>query len=239
MPRAPDDVETGRTLTADDFQGRQARHIAKDLVSTLLLDHSLDTDGAEQPVGGLIVEAEAYVNAVDPACHLAAGRTARTESFFSGPGTVYVYVMHGHAALNLISTYRDHPEGILIRAIEPTHGLETMADRRGIDIDTSGITNLASGPGKLTQALGITKSEYDDHPLADTPLTISETDWDPEVETTARIGVTSAEDWPLRYIVRDSPFVSQPAPDVDLDWDAVDRAYAELETRDNLPTVDN
>lgn len=236
MPRAPDDVAVGRPRTADDFRGRRGRDIARDLVGTLLLDHS--ADAGRTPVGGLVVETEAYVNAVDPACHLATGRTARTETFFSGPGTVYVYVMHGHAALNLISTYRDHPEGILVRAIEPTHGRDVMADRRGIDLATEGPGNLASGPGKLTQALDVSKQAYDDQPLAATPLTISETDWTPEVETTARIGVRSAEDWPLRFTAADSDFVSQPAPDVDLDWDAVDEAYRALDTRGDLPTVD-
>lgn len=235
MTRAPEDVTRGRELGVSDFRG-QARQIARDLVGTLLLNHGHGGAGSGTdagPVGGLIVETEAYVNAVDPACHLAAGRTARTESFFGGAGTVYVYVMHGHDALNLISTYRDHPEGILIRAIEPTHDLEAMADRRGVEDPTL----LASGPGRLTQALDVSKDAFDDRPLSETSLSIYETDWDPAVETTARIGVTSAEDWPLRFVARDSAFVSKPAPDVSVDDEAVEDAYLSLQT-DDYPTVD-
>lgn len=265
MPRSPDELTRGRDLTAEDFRG-EARDIARDLVGSLLLNHAPDTlpvnrsadptrdhnhdhtpdqsDASSGPVGGLIVETEAYINVVDPACHLTAGRTPRTESFYSGPGTVYVYTMHGHHVLNLISTLDDHPEGILIRAIEPTHGIDVMADRRGLDVEQS--TLLASGPGCLTEAIGVTKAEFDDHLLSDTSLTISETDWTPGVKTTARIGVTSATDWPLRFVAqedgnaatRDSKYVSKPAPLVDLDYEAVDRAYETLR-RGDLPVVDD
>lgn len=232
MARSRADVTRGRDLTTADFRG-EARDVARDLVGTLLLNH----DGSSaSPVGGLIVETEAYVNAVDSACHLTGGRTPRTESFFSGPGTLYVYTMHGHHALNLITTLDDHPEGILIRAIEPTHGIDTMAERRGFDVEES--TLLASGPGRLTEALGITKAEFDDHPLSETSLAISETDWNPDVDVTGRIGVTSARDWPLRFVASGSEYVSKTAPDVDLDYAVVEDAYQRL-LRDDLPTVDD
>lgn len=240
MPRSPDDFEVGERVDQSFFE-RAARNVARDLVGTLLVN---ETD--ECTVGGLIVETEAYVNAVDPACHLTAGRTARTEAFFSGPGTVYVFVMHGHAALNLITATNDHPEGVLVRAIEPTHGVDVMRERRGYDDRTV----LAAGPGRLTEALGVSRAGFDDRALADTTLSISRTDWEPDVDVTGRIGVTSAADWPLRFVAAENEYVSQPAPDVDLDHEAVADAYERLEADDqrdspnrqnasDLPTVDD
>ncbi|MFB6271200.1 MAG: DNA-3-methyladenine glycosylase [Halobacterium sp.] len=228
MPRTPDDFRVGESVDESFFQ-RQARDVARDLIGTLLVN---DTD--EGRVGGLVVETEAYVNAVDPACHLTAGRTARTEPFFSGAGTVYVFVMHGHAALNFITAAGDHPEGVLVRALEPTHGVDVMRERRGYDDPAL----LASGPGRLTEALDVTKADYDDRPLAETSLSVHRTDWHPDVDVTGRVGVTSAADWPLRYVAADSDYVSSPPPDVDLDHDAVEDAYDRL-AEDDLPTVDD
>lgn len=135
----PDQFSRGESLSADDFRG-EARRVAPALLGKLLLvepptetgDSSTDSPdsgsdrGVTEPVGGLIVEAEAYVNGVDPASHLAAGRTPRTASFFSGAGTVYVYTIHGHHALNFITVNDGFPEGVLVRALEPTHGLDVM-----------------------------------------------------------------------------------------------------------------
>lgn len=234
-PRDPDDLAVEAELGPDFFRG-QARHVASDLVGTLLLVEEEKDEEAPGggPVGGVVVEAEAYVNAVDPACHLAAGRTDRTEPFFRGPGTIYVYAIHGHDMLNFISAYRDHPEGILVRAVEPTHGREVMRERRGVDDPRE----LASGPGKLTQALGITRAEFDGRPLVESRLSLVETGWEPAVEVSRRVGVTSAADWPLRFTAAGSDFVSEAARTADLDSAAVEDAYRALETRDDLPTVD-
>ncbi|MFC7165172.1 DNA-3-methyladenine glycosylase [Halospeciosus flavus] len=250
MPHDADDFERGDALDTEFFR-RQGRHVARDLVGTLLLNESDDgtgdgtggetgdeTDGG--PVGGLVVEAEAYVNAIDPACHLSAGRTPRTEPFFRGAGTVYVFSMHGHHLLNVITAYEDHPEGVLLRALEPTHGRERMHERRGRERTTE----LTSGPGKLTEALGVTKEAYDGRPLAETSLSFYETDWDPEVQVSPRIGVTGAEDWPLRFTAAGSDCLSKPArTDVPLDFAAVERCYERLREDargggEELPTVD-
>ena len=218
-PRAPDQFTQGTPLSADAFCD-QARRIAVDLLGTLLL-----VETPEGPVGGLVVETEAYVNGVDPASHLAAGRTPRTASFFGGPGSVYVYTIHGHHALNLITVSDGYPEGVLVRALEPTHGLDAMRERRGFD----DVAKLASGPGNLTEALGVTTEEFDDRPLAETRLSVYETDLDPGVTVSGRIGVAAATDWPLRFTVADNPFVSQPVPtDESLDYDAVERCYDRL-----------
>lgn len=228
MQRSPDDFEVGERVEQSFFE-REAREAAPDLVGKLLVNR---TEAGS--VGGFIVETEAYVNAVDPACHLAAGRTARTATFYSGPGTVYVYVMHGHAALNVISATDDHPEGILIRAIEPTHGVDAMRERRGFEDPT----RLASGPGKHTEAIGVTKDGYDDRPLSGTPLELRETDWDPTVDVTGRVGVTSAADWPLRFVAAGSDYLSSRPPEVDLNHEAVRDAYECLHGDEGLPTVD-
>jgi DNA-3-methyladenine glycosylase len=234
MPRSPGDFEVGERVEQSFFE-REAREVAPDLVGKLLVNERPETDAGR--VGGLIVETEAYVNAVDPACHLAAGRTARTEAFFSGPGTVYVFSMHGHAALNLITATEDHPEGILIRAVEPTHGVETMRERRGFEDPT----RLASGPGKLTEAIGVTKADYDDRALSETSLELRETDWTPTIDVTGRVGVTGAEDWPLRFVANDSDFLSSTPPNVDLNHEAVAAAYERLHANadNDLPTVDD
>lgn len=236
-PRSPDQFTRGDPLTAEDFRG-EARQVAPDLLGTLLTvdpptrQDAHDADDGDpssaasgRTVGGIVVETEAYVNGVDPASHLAAGYTPRTASFFSGPGTVYVYTIHGHHALNVISVSDGYPEGVLVRAVEPAHGLDVMRERRGFDDPGK----LASGPGRLTEALGVTTAEFDDRPLADTRLTLYETDLDPEIAVSGRIGISEAEDWPLRFSVADSPFVSRSATtDEPLDHDAVERCYDRL-----------
>jgi DNA-3-methyladenine glycosylase len=227
MPRSPEAFSVGEPVARSFFR-RRARAVARDLVGALLVN-----DADDGPVGGPVVETEAYVNAVDPASHLTAGRTERTEAFFSGPGTVYVFSIHGHAALNVITAADDHPEGVLVRAIEPTHGLDVMRERRGYDDPEL----LASGPGRLTEALGVTREAYDDRPLASTPLSVRRTDWNPEIDATGRIGVTSAADWPLRFVAAGNEYVSSSPPDVDLDSEAVEEAYDRLDA-DDLPTVD-
>jgi len=218
-PRAPEEFAVGGALGTEAFRG-QARRLAPDRLGALLLVETPDG-----PVGGIVVETEAYVNGVDPASHLAAGRTPRTESFCGGPGTVYVYTIHGHHALDLISVHDGYREGILIRALEPTHGLDRMRDRRSFD--TRG--KLASGPGKLTEALGVTTAEFDGRPLGETRLSLHETDLEPAVAGSGRVGISAVEDWPLRFALADSPFLSRPVPtDEPLDAAAVERCYERL-----------
>jgi DNA-3-methyladenine glycosylase len=214
------DVTPGDPVGGEFFR-RRAADVARDLVGALMLCER--DDGG--PVGGVVTETEAYVAHVDPACHLAAGRTDRTEPFFSGPGTVYVFTIWGHHNLNVITEYAGHPEGVLIRALEPTRGLDAMRERRGFDEETK----LTTGPGRLTEALGVTRQAFDDRPLAATPLRIERTARDPEVAVGPRIGVPEAERWPLRFCAADSRFLSEPLPaDPDLDFGAVEAAYDEL-----------
>ena len=121
-----------------------------------LLGKWVFTKQGDKITGGMIIETEAYGGVSDRACHAFSGRrTPRTEVMYRAGGVVYVYLCYGmHYLLNFITNVEDQPEGVLIRAIKPTHGVEIMEARR------KGKTPLISGPGTVTQALGITRAHY-------------------------------------------------------------------------------
>ncbi|MCC6484354.1 MAG: DNA-3-methyladenine glycosylase [Armatimonadetes bacterium] len=149
---------------------------------------------------GRIVEVEAYVQD-DAASHSYRGQTPRNAPMFGPPGRVYVYYIYGnHWCLNFVSAPEGVGEAVLIRAIEPLQGLETMAERRR----RQGKHELLSGPGKLCQAMGITGA-LNSHPLDVGPLQLLDDGWDPGplVETT-RVGITSSADKPWRFYPRRS-----------------------------------
>jgi DNA-3-methyladenine glycosylase len=172
--------------------------VAPDLVGVTLL-----VDG----VGGRIVEVEAY-DQEDPASHGYRGRTPRNESMFGPPGHAYVYRSYGiHWCLNLVCGEAGVPEAALIRALEPTAGIEEQQRRRG----TATLRELCSGPGKLCQALGIT-GEHDGLPLDRPPFRLRERKDVPEIATAPRIGITHATELSWRYLERGSAFLSRPAP---------------------------
>ena len=184
-----------------DFFDRSVHEVARDLI------------GCELAVGetaGIIVETEAY-DATDPACHAYMGRTARNEVLFGTPGRAYVYLSYGiHSLLNAVAEPEGSAAAVLIRALEPTRGIELMRDRRGRD-ETEG---LCSGPGKLTEALGVGLS-LNGVDLDESPFEISAPSgiWtDVEVVTAPRIGITKAAELPWRYCVKGSRFVSRPWP---------------------------
>jgi DNA-3-methyladenine glycosylase len=153
------------------------------------------------------VETEAYVGPHDPASHAAEriGRTRRNESMFGPSGLAYVYRIYGiHWCLNVVTGQAEHPAAVLIRGIDPIVGEETMARRRG------GRTPLGAGPGRVTQALGVTGA-MDGHPLSRPPLELV-AGWSVPVERVAisgRVGVRNAADWPLRFFLRGHPEVSK------------------------------
>jgi len=177
------------------FFGRSVHEVAPELVGATLL-----VDG----VGGRIVEVEAY-DREDPAAHGFRGRTARNASMFGPPGHAYVYRSYGiHWCLNLVCEEEGTASAVLIRALEPTHGLDVMAARRA----TPEPRLLCSGPGRLCQALAVT-GEHDGAALDRPPFELYARE-DVEVAVGPRIGITKALERPWRYGEAGSSFLSRP-----------------------------
>ena len=165
-----------------------------------------------QMLGGIIVETEAYRTG-DPACHAYRGKTARNQTMFGPPGHAYVYFTYGlHMMLNLVCGEEGLAEAVLIRALEPTEGLEEMrANRGGILADRQ----LTNGPGKLAQALGLTRSEHDGIDVTDPAgsLQILPRVLPPfEIVAATRIGISQGVDLPWRFYIKDNPSVSRILP---------------------------
>jgi DNA-3-methyladenine glycosylase len=181
-----------------------------ELVSRELLGAELECTTAEGVTRGRIVETEAYLGPDDPACHAAAGLTPRTLHLFGPPGRSYVYLIYGmYWCFNAVTRERGHGAAVLVRAVHPTVGLELMRRRRS---SVKRERDLTNGPGKLCLAMGIVGS-MNGLPLQRPPIVIraGAPVPDADVEVTPRIGITRAAEWPLRYLVRDDPFVS-PTP---------------------------
>ncbi len=179
------------------FFARSVHEVAPELIGVELL-----VDG----VGGTIVEVEAY-DPHDPASHGFSGRTARNGSMFGPPGHAYVYRSYGiHWCLNLVCAGPGVAEAVLIRALEPTRGLEAMRDRRGVEP----LRLLCSGPGRLCQALAVTGA-HDGLALDEPPFELLGRTTEPEIRVGPRIGLTRAVDYPWRYVLAGSPFLSRRA----------------------------
>jgi len=179
------------------FFARSVHEVAPDLIGVTLL-----VDG----IGGRIVEVEAY-DQEDPASHGYRGRTPRNEAMFGPPGHAYVYRSYGvHWCLNLVCGEEGMPEAALIRALEPTAGIDDQRRRRGAE----DVRALCSGPGKLCQALAITR-DHDGLPLDRAPFRLEPRAETPEIVTAPRIGITRATELSWRYLESGSPYISRPA----------------------------
>ncbi|HEX5526603.1 MAG TPA: DNA-3-methyladenine glycosylase [Solirubrobacterales bacterium] len=182
-----------------DFFDRSVHDVARDLIGCTLL---------YEGCGGIVVETESY-EADDPACHAYVGLTERTKVLFGPPGYAYVYLSYGiHSLLNAVAEPEGEAAAVLIRALEPTHGLEQMRERRGPKPDHE----LCSGPGKLTEALGIdlgdNERDLSREPFRLTPPAGAR----PEIVAGPRIGITKAVELPWRFCAAGSRFVSRPIP---------------------------
>jgi DNA-3-methyladenine glycosylase len=177
------------------FFARTVHEVAPALIGCALL-----VDG----VGGRIVEVEAY-DAGDPASHGYRGETPRNRSMFGPPGRAYVYRSYGiHSCLNLVCGDEGTAEAVLVRALEPTDGIEAMRERRGLADERL----LCSGPGRLCQALGITL-DHDGLPLDRAPFAVLPAAGDVDVVRGPRIGITRATDAPWRFALAGSRFLSR------------------------------
>jgi DNA-3-methyladenine glycosylase len=178
------------------FFARSVHDVAPDLIGAELL-----VDG----VGGLIVEVEAYDHE-DPAAHGFRGRTARNAAMFGPPGHAYVYRSYGmHWCINFVCEGEGIASAVLIRALEPRTGVAAMRGRRGLDEERL----LCSGPGRLTEALGVTRA-HDGLALDRPPFTLRARKGLVEIVRGLRVGITKAADKPWRYGLKDSKFLSRP-----------------------------
>ena len=185
-----------------EFYLRDGLTVARELIGKKLVTRL--PDGL---TSGIIVETEAYMGAIDAAAHSYRGKTERTKVFFGAGGFVYVYMVYGmHLCTNVVANVAGVPEAVLIRALEPTDGVELMKKRRG----KNNLRGLCSGPGKLSQALGVTKNFYGAD-LCGEEIFIETTDFQATIAKTRRINVDyagAAADYPWRFVAAGNEFLS-------------------------------
>jgi DNA-3-methyladenine glycosylase len=194
-----------------DFFARDATVVARELVGKLLIRRE-----GRRLLAGRIVEDEAYLGAVDPAAHTYNGRTARNAVMFGPPGHAYVYFIYGTTFCTNVSCMTEgEAEGVLLRALEPVLGLQAMADARGLTLAAesrlSQLRLISSGPGRMSEALGITRSRDNGKDLTSrrSDLWLADDGYRPErIAVTSRIGIKKAVDEPLRFVIAGNPYVS-------------------------------
>jgi DNA-3-methyladenine glycosylase len=180
------------------FFDRSVHEVAPDLIGAIFL-----VDG----VGGIIVEVEAYHH-TEPAAHSYRGPTPRNRVMFGPAGFSYVYRSYGiHWCVNFVCEGEGSASAVLIRALQPTHGIAAMRRRRGLPDERE----LCSGPGKLCEALGIT-IKHSERPLDRPPIALFARKEKPDIVTGIRIGITKAVELPWRYGLNGSKFLSKPFP---------------------------
>ncbi|HEX5385170.1 MAG TPA: DNA-3-methyladenine glycosylase [Gemmatimonadales bacterium] len=193
------------------FFRRTADVVARELLGAVIVS----TAGGLR-TAGRIVETEAYLGYDDPASHGYRGRrTRRNAALFGQPGTWYVYLSYGmHWCANLVCARQESGSAVLLRALEPLEGLDVMRARRSGAADRA----LAAGPGRLCQALGIDVA-LDGQRMESSPVVVLKTESPPPaaVAATPRIGITVAADWPLRFVIAGSPWVSRGRRDARVD----------------------
>jgi DNA-3-methyladenine glycosylase len=189
-----------KALTSD-FYARPVLEVARALIGCTV---------AHGETAGVIVETEAYHES-EPACHAFVGLTPRTRPLFGPPGRAYVYRSYGvHALLNAVCEREGVGAAVLIRALHPTAGIELMRERRAVH----DVRELCSGPGKLTQALGVTLA-HNDTSLATGPVRVGRRPaaWrEPATVEGIRVGISRAAELRWRFCVAGDPHVSRPRP---------------------------
>ena len=192
---AATEQKTGKLLKRAFF-ARSVHEVAPDLIGATLLVNG---------VGGIIVEVEAYHH-TDPAAHSFRGPTPRNRVMFGPPGVAYVYRSYGiHWCVNFVCEKAGSASAVLIRALQPTHGIAAMRRRRGLHDERS----LCSGPGKLTEALAITE-RHNGLALDASPIALHAPANKPDIVAGIRIGITKAVELPWRYGLKGSKYLSKP-----------------------------
>jgi DNA-3-methyladenine glycosylase len=189
--RAIEELEAQSDILPREFYERPTVEVARDLLGKILVHGR---------TAGVIVETEAYLGAEDLAAHSARGVTPRTKVIFGPPGHAYVYFIYGmYECLNLVAEPKGVAGCVLIRALDPLCGIRTMFRRRPA---ARKLEDLASGPGKLTLAMGITRAQ-NGRDVTRGPLVVRKWKLEPaiEVAVTPRIGISKCVDWPLRFVV--------------------------------------
>jgi len=199
-----------RPPLAREFYTRDPRDVSRGLLGKVLVRRQ-----GRKLLAARIVEVEAYLGAGDPASHSFGGRTARNAALFGPPGHSYVYFIYGnHYCFNVSCLPDGQAGGVLFRALEPLLGIEAMAHARDISINKpADLRKLTSGPGRLAEALDITRERDNDKDLTSqkSDLWIADDGYRPKsVAITPRIGITKAADRPLRYLIAGNEFVSGP-----------------------------
>jgi DNA-3-methyladenine glycosylase len=195
-----------RAALPPEFFDRDPRQVARDLLGKLVVRRL-----GRKILIARVVETEAYLGKNDPAAHSFSGRTPRNEVLFGPPGYAYVYFIYGnHYCLNVSCLPDGAAGGVLFRAVEPVTGISAMAKARGMPPLSSPL--LTNGPGKLTEALSITRADNGVN-LTDSTLSLylAEDNFArPRIVATTRVGITKALHLKLRYLIPDNPFVSRP-----------------------------
>jgi len=203
MYPSSDRFDSGAPPLDASFFARDAREVARDLLGCVVA-----TGAGGQLCAGIVVECEAYLGPEDPGSHAATkSPTPRNRVMYAAPGTVYVYFAYGnHHMLNLVCGPPETASAVLLRALEPVAGLELMAQRRG----TSRLRDLCRGPGRLTEALGVTMADNETPLEAGRIRVYAGTRREPgEIATSGRIGLSAGHEPHHRYYIADSPFVSR------------------------------
>lgn len=199
----------GSFLMADrvldpDFYRQPTAKVAKALLGCTLIHGS-----GQERTGGRIVETEAYLFRNDPACHAHRGKTKRNAAMFGPAGRSYIYLIYGiYRCFNVVTSIEGEGEAVLIRALEPTIGIELMQQRR----KTTNLLNLCSGPGKLVMALGL-DSTHNESCLRAGPIKILSREagsTSPKIVTTTRVGISLGAELPLRFYLAGNRFISKP-----------------------------
>jgi DNA-3-methyladenine glycosylase len=194
-----------------EFFNRDPVTVGRELLGRLLIRRE-----GRRLLAGRVVEDEAYLGSEDPAAHAFRGKTARNSVLFGPPGHAYVYFIYGnHYCLNVSCMPEGYGEGVLFRALEPVYATEAMAQARGVDLPTPAtiaqLRMISSGPGRMSEALGITRLRDNGKDLttSESDLWLADDGFRPEkIVATSRIGITKAVERPLRFVIAGNAFVS-------------------------------